>query len=156
MQAIFQPVRHNQKWWYVIPMAPRTKPLFHSLLPQSGQVIDVHNLPIDTDTTSDQKDNNITHSSKVEGTRSWVATQLLHDNEAQIETRSLLDADADDEADPNLATEYNEPTNTDASVDLCIELGSRNMIDMDEDTYIFFTVDIDSFLVIYSYADHNS
>jgi hypothetical protein len=160
MQAIFQPLLHNEKWWYVIPMAPRTKPLFHSLLPESGQ-------PMDTDhtTTSDQRDNNRTPnpSGREEIDGSWVAAQLLHNDVecAHADTGSLLDADADDvdEADPDLAptSEYDEAaSNTDPSVDLCIELGSGDMIDIDEDTNIFLTIDIDPFLVIDSYADHNS
>jgi hypothetical protein len=156
MQAIFQPLLHNEKWWYVIPMAPRTKPLFHSLLPESGQ-------PMDTDTTSDQRDNNRTHPSREEVNGSWVAAQLLHNDVegADLDTGSLLDADADDvdEADPDLAptSEYGEAaSNTDPSVDLCIELGSGDMIDIDEDTNIFLTIDIDPFLVIDSYVDHNS
>jgi hypothetical protein len=118
-------------------MAPRTKPLFHSLLPESGQ-------PIDTDTKSNQR-----------------APQLLHNDEgAHEETGSLLYADAHnvDEADLDLATsEYGEATsNTNPSIDLCIELGSEDMIDIDEDTNIFLTIDIDPFLVIDSYADQNS
>jgi hypothetical protein len=32
MQAIFQPILHNEKWWYVIPMAPPTRLVFHTLL----------------------------------------------------------------------------------------------------------------------------
>jgi hypothetical protein len=110
---------------------------------------------MDTDMTSDQRDNNMTHRSRVEGTGLWVAAQLLHNDEAQIETRSLLHVD-NDEPNPDLATEYGEPSNTDASVDLCIELGSWDMIDIDEDTnYIFLTIDINPFLVIDSYAYHN-
>jgi hypothetical protein len=155
MQAIFQPVLHNEKWWYVIPMAPRTKPLFHSLLPKSGQVVDVHNLPMDTDTTSDQRDGNTTHPSRAEGTGSWIVAQLLHNDEAQIETRSSFDAIEDDEADLDLGTN-GKPSNTNASVDLYIELGSRDMIDINEDTNIFLTIDIDPFVVIDSYVDHNS
>jgi hypothetical protein len=91
---------------------------------------------------------------------------LLHNDVegAHADTRSLLDADADDivdEADPNLAptSEYDEAAsncNIDPSVDLCIELGSGDMIDIDEETNIFLTIDIDLFLVIDSYADHNS
>jgi hypothetical protein len=34
--------------------------------------------------------------------------------------------------------------------------GRMDMIDIDEDTNIFFTIDIDPFLVIDSYADRNS
>jgi hypothetical protein len=63
--------------------------------------------PMDIDMTSDQRDNNRTHPSREEGDGSWVATQFLHNDEGtHAETRSLLDADADDvdEADPNLAT----------------------------------------------------
>jgi carboxylesterase type B len=143
MQAIFQPLLHSQKWWYVIPMAPRTKPLFHSLIPESGQ-------QIDTDTTSDQR----------------ASAQLLHSDEgAREEIGSLLaDADVDnvDEADPDLATsEYGADEaifndTDDPSIDLCIELGSGDLIDIDEDTNIFLTIDIDPFLVIDSYADQNS
>jgi hypothetical protein len=89
---------------------------------------------------------------------------LLHNDVecAHSDTGSLLDADADDvdDADPDLApttSEYDEATsNTDPSVDLCIELGSGDMIDIDEDTNIFLSIDIDPFLVIDSYADHNS
>jgi hypothetical protein len=116
---------------------------------------------MDTDTTSDQRDNNGTHPSREEGEGSWVAAQLLHNDEgAHADTGSLLDANADDvdEADLDLATsEYGEAaSNTDPSVDLYIELGSGDMIDIDEDTNIFLTIDIDPFLVIDSYADHNS
>jgi hypothetical protein len=154
MQAIFQLLLHNEKWWYVIRMAPHTKPLFHSLLPESRQ-------PMDTDTTSDQRDNNRTHPSKEEGDGSWVAAHLLHNDEgAHEEIGNLRDADADnvDEANPYLATlEYGEATNNiDPSVDLCIELGSGNMIDLDKDTNLFLTIDIDPFLVIDSCVDHNS
>jgi hypothetical protein len=119
-------------------MASSTKPLFHSLLPKSGQ-------PIDTDTTSDQR-----------------ARQFLHNDEgAHEEIGSLLaDADADnvDEANLDLATsEYGEATNdNDPSISLCIELGSGLLIDIDEDSNIFLTIDIDPFLVIDSYADQNS
>jgi hypothetical protein len=137
-------------------MAPRTKPLFHSLLPESGQVVDVHNLSMDIDTTSDERDDNRTHPSKAEGIGSWVVAQFLHNDEVQIKTGSLLDVVEDDEADPNLATEYGEPSYTDASVDSCIELGSRDMIDINEETNIFLTIEIDPFLVIDSYVDHNS
>jgi hypothetical protein len=73
-----------------------------------------------------------------------------------FETGSLLDVDVDDKADPDLAIEYGEPSNTNASVDLCIELGSGDMINIDEDTNIFLTIDIDPFLLIDSYVDHNS
>jgi carboxylesterase type B len=123
-------------------MAPRTKPLFHSLIPESGQ-------QIDTDTTSDQR----------------APVQLLHNDEgADEEIGSLLaDADVDnvDEADPDLATsEYGEAifndTDVDPSIDLCIELGSEDLIDIDEDTNIFLTIPIDPFLGIDSYADQNS
>jgi hypothetical protein len=62
----------DKEWWYVIPMEPRTKPLFHSLLPESGQPA------MDTDTTSDQRDNNKTHPCREEVDGSWVAAQLLH------------------------------------------------------------------------------
>jgi hypothetical protein len=114
MSAIFQPLLHNEKWGYVIPMASRTKPLFHSLLLESGH-------PMDTDTTSDRRDNNRTHPSKEEGDGSWAVVQLLHNDEgAHAEIGSLLDADADeyvDEAYLDLATsEYNEvASNTDPS-----------------------------------------
>jgi hypothetical protein len=64
---------------------------------------------------------------------------------AHADTGSLLvDADVDDVDDTN------------PSIDLCIELGSGDMIDIDEDTNIFLSIDIDPFLVIDSYADHNS
>jgi hypothetical protein len=59
MQAIFQPVLHNEKWWYVIPMAPRTKLIFHSLLPEVGWPVDQGtsvDVPIDTYMSSDQPD----------------------------------------------------------------------------------------------------
>jgi hypothetical protein len=115
MQAIVQPLLHSQNWWYVIPMAPRTKPLFHSLIPKSGQ-------QIDTDTTSDQR----------------APAQLLHNDEsAHEEIGSLLvDADVDnvDKADLDLATsEYGEAifNDIDPSIDLCIELGSGDLIDID-------------------------
>jgi hypothetical protein len=81
---------------------------------------------------------------------------------AHADIGSLLNANVDDvdEADPDLAptsSEYDEATsNTDPSVDLCIKLGSGDMIDIDEDTNIFLTIDIDPFLVIDSYDDHNS
>jgi hypothetical protein len=124
-------------------MTPRTKPLFHSLLLESGQ-------SIDTDTTSDPRDNNRTHPSIEEGDGSWVAAQLLHNDEgAHAEIGSLVDADVNDvnETDADLATlEYGEAaSNTDPSVDLYIELGSGDMIDIDEDTNIFLTIDIDPF-----------
>jgi hypothetical protein len=147
MQGIFQPVQHNEKWWYVIPMAPSTKPLFHSLLPELEQVVNLH-LPMDTDTMLDQRDGNTTHPSTAKGTKSWVVVQLLHNDEAQIETGSLFDAIDDYEVDPDLAADGKPINNTDASVDLCIELGSRDMIHIDEDTTIFLTIDIDTFLVI--------
>jgi hypothetical protein len=122
MQAIFQPVLHNEKWWYVIPMAPRTKPLFQSLLPELGQV-DVHFL---TDTyTLDQRNDNTMHPSIAKGTGvgpSWVATQLLYSDQTQIETGNLFDVVDDDEGDPDLAAD-SKPVNTDAFVDLCIKLG---------------------------------
>jgi hypothetical protein len=100
--------------------------------------------------------------SREEGDGSLVAAQLLHNDEgAHAETRSLLDDDADDDVDkvdPDLATsKYAEAaSNTDPSVDLCIDLRSGDMIDIDEDTNIFLTINIDPFLVIDSYADHNS
>jgi hypothetical protein len=102
--------------------------------------------------TLDQRDGNITHPSTAEGTRSWVATQLLPNDEAKIETGSLLDVVDDHEADPDLVVD-DELINTNASVDLCIELGSGDMIDIDEDANMFLTIDIDSFLLINSYAD---
>jgi hypothetical protein len=80
---------------------------------------------------------------------------LLHSDQAKFETRSLFDDVYDDEADPNLATD-DERINTNASIDLCIELGSKDMIDIDEDTNILLTIDIDPFLVIDSYVDQNS
>jgi hypothetical protein len=157
MQAIFQPILHNEKWWYVMRMAPHTKPLFYSLLPETVQVtVDVHNLPMDTDTTSHQRDNNRTHPSRAECDGSWVAVQLLHNDEAHAKTGSLLDADTDDvdESDPDVAMlEYGEASNADASVDLRIELDSEDMIDIDEETNIFLTIDIDPFRVIDFYAD---
>jgi hypothetical protein len=162
MQAIFQPLEYNEKWWYMILMAPRTKPLFHSLLPESGQLMDTDH----TMSTSDQRGNNRTlnPSGREEIDESWVAAQLLHNDVecAHADTGSLLDTDADDvdEADPDLApksSEYDEAAiNTDPSVNLGIELGSGDMIDIDEDTNIFLTINIDPFLVIDSYADHNS
>jgi hypothetical protein len=116
----------------------------------------------DDDMTSDQRDNNRSvHPSREEGDGSWVVAQLLHKDEGtHVDTRSLLDADTDDvdEVDPDLVTlEYGEvASNTDPSIDLCIELGSGDMIDIDEDTNIFLTIDIDLLLVIDSYASHNS
>jgi hypothetical protein len=127
-------------------MAPRTKPLFHSLLPKSGQ-------PMDTDhtTTSDQRDNNRTiyPSDREEVDGSWVVAQLLHNDVecAHADTGSLLDVDVDD---------VDEDSHIDPSVDLCIELGSGDMINIDENTNIFLTINIDPFIVIDSYADHNS
>jgi hypothetical protein len=47
-------------------------------------------------------------------------------------------------------------SNTDPSVNLCIELGSGNMIDINKDTNIFLIIDVDLFLVIDSNVDHNS
>jgi hypothetical protein len=116
---------------------------------------------MNTDTMSDHRDNNRTHPSREEGDKSWVVVQLHHNDEgAHAETGSLLDADADDvdEADLDLAmSEYDEAaSNTDPSVDLCIELGFRNMIDIDEDTSILHTINIYPFFIIHSYADHNS
>jgi hypothetical protein len=85
---------------------------------------------------------------------------LLHNDVegAHADTGSLLDADVNNvnEADPDLAptSKYGEAaSNTDPSVDLCIELGSEDMIDIDEDTNIFLNIDIDPFLVIDSYAN---
>ena len=101
MQVIFQPVLHNEKWPYMIPMAPCTKPLFHSLLLELGQV-DVH-LPMDTDTSV-----STTHPSIAEGTGahpSWVAAQLFDNDLAQIETGSLFDVVDNDDADPDLAAD---------------------------------------------------
>jgi hypothetical protein len=61
---------------------------------------------------------------------------------------------------PTMSTkliQYDEAaSNTDPSIDLCIELCSGDMIDTDEDTNISLTIDIDPFIVIDSYADHNS
>jgi hypothetical protein len=73
----------------------------------------------------------------------------------EFETWSLFDDIDDDQADPDLAA-GGEPINIDASIDLCIGLGSGNMIDIDEGTNILLTIDIDSFLVIDSYVDQNS
>jgi hypothetical protein len=88
---------------------------------------------------------------------------LLHNDEgAHEESGSLLAADANvdnvDEADPDLAmSEYGEAIfNDDRSIDLCIDFGSGDLTDIDEDTNIFLTIDIDPFLVIDSYADQNS
>jgi hypothetical protein len=159
MQAIFQPLLQNEKWWYVIPVAPRTKPLFHSLLPELRQLMDTDHI-----TTSDQRDNNRTiyPSGREEVDGSWVAAQFLHNDVecAHADIGSLLDADVDDvdEADVDLVptSEYDEAaSNTDPFVNLCIELGSGDMIDIDEGTNIFLAFDIDLFLVIDSYADHN-
>jgi hypothetical protein len=120
---------------------------------------------MDADMTSDQRDNNRTQPCREEGDGSWVVPQLLHnDKGAHAETRSLLDVetyDVIDEADPNLATlEYGEAaSNTDPSgemIKLGIKLGSGEMIDIDKDTNIFLTIDIDLFLVIDSYIDGNS
>jgi hypothetical protein len=114
---------------------------------------------------SDQRDNNRTiyPSSREEVDESWVVAQLLHNDVecAHTDTGSLLDADIDDvnEADTDLAptSEYDEAaSNTDPSVDLYIELGSGDMIDIDEDKNISLTIDIYPFLVIDSYVDHNS
>jgi hypothetical protein len=131
-------------------MAPRTKPLFHSLLPELGQV-DVH-LPTDTD-MSNQRDGNTTHPSTTDSTGaspSWVAARLLDSNQAEI---GILFDDADNnQAHQDLVADC-EPINTDASIDLCIELGSRDMIDINEDTNILLTIHIDLFLVIDSYVD---
>jgi hypothetical protein len=123
MHAIFQLLQHNEKWWYVIPMASCTKPLFHSLLPESGQLMDRDH----TTSTSDQRGNNRTlnPSDREEIDGSWVATQLFHNDVecAHADTGSLLDVGADD-VDPDLApttSEYDEAaSNTDPSVDLCI------------------------------------
>jgi hypothetical protein len=78
---------------------------------------------------------------------------LLHNDVecAHADTRSLLDADADDvdEADLDLAPtlEYDEAaSNTDPFADLCIKLGFGDMIDIDKNTNIFLTIDIDPFL----------
>jgi hypothetical protein len=78
---------------------------------------------MDTNETSDQRDNNRTHPSREEADGSWVSAQMLHNHEgAHVESGSLLDADAHDvdEADPDLATsKYGEATrNTDPSVNL--------------------------------------
>jgi hypothetical protein len=86
---------------------------------------------------------------------SWIAAQLLHIDQAEFETGSLFDDVDDDEADIDLAAD-GEPINTDAFIDLCIELGSGDMIEIDEDTNILLTIDIDPFLVIDSYVDQNS
>jgi hypothetical protein len=94
-----------------------------------------------------------------------TAPQLLHNDEGAThkEIGTLLaNADADnyvDEADPDLATsEYGaEAVNdTDPSIDLCIDLGSGDLIDIDEETNIFLTIYIDLFLVIDSYANQIS
>jgi hypothetical protein len=42
------------------------------------------------------------------------------------------------------------------SINLCIKLSSGDMIDINKDTNIFLTIDIDQFLVIDSHANHNS
>jgi hypothetical protein len=136
-------------------MAPRTKLLFHSLLLELGQV-DVH-LSMDTD-TSDQRDGNTTHPSTTDSIGagpSWVVAQLLNIDQTEFETGSLYDDIDDDQGDLDLATD-GESINTDASTDLCIELGFEDMIDIDEDTNKLLTIDIDPFLVIDSYVDQNS
>jgi hypothetical protein len=133
-------------------MAPRTKPLFYSLLPELGQV-NIH-LPTDTD-MSDQRDDNTTHPSTVDSIGadpSWVVVRLLNSDQVEFETRSLFADVDDDQADLDLATD-GKPINTDASIDLCIELGSGDMIDIDEDTNILLTIDNDPFLVIDFYVD---
>jgi xanthine/CO dehydrogenase XdhC/CoxF family maturation factor len=103
-------------------MAPRTKPLFLSLLPESRQSMDT-----DHTTTSDQRDNNRTYPSREEVDGSWVVAQLLHNDVegTHADTRNLLDVDANDvvEAKPNLAptSEYDEAaSNTDPSVVVCL------------------------------------
>jgi hypothetical protein len=113
--------------------------------------------------TSDQRDNNRIHPSGEEVDGSWVAVQLLYNDVegAHADIGSLLDADADDidEADPDLAptSKYDETdSNIDPSVNSYIELGSENMIDINEDTNIFLAIDIDPFFVIDSYANNNS
>jgi hypothetical protein len=100
---------------------------------------------MDTDTTSDQRDNNRIHPSREEVDGSWVVARLLHNDVegAHADTGNILDDDAYD---------VDEASNIDASVDLCIELASGDMIDTNK----FLTIDIDPFLVIDSYADHNS
>jgi hypothetical protein len=90
------------------------------------------------------------------GTRaspSWVV-ESLQDYQVQSETGSLFDNVVDDEVNLDLAMD-GKPINTNASVDLCIELGSGDIIDIDEDTNILLTIDINLFLIIYSYVHKN-
>jgi hypothetical protein len=64
MQAIFQLVLHNKKWWYVISMAPPTRPVFHTLLPADSNmaaldpVADVDPKPLDHDELLQNVDDN--------------------------------------------------------------------------------------------------
>jgi hypothetical protein len=74
----------------------------------------------------------------------------LLDDIDNVEAAIFDDADSD-EANQDLA---NESINTDASLDLCIELGSRDMIDIDKDANL--SIDIDLFFVIDAYVDQNS
>jgi hypothetical protein len=52
-----------------------------------------------------------------------------------------------DQVDQDLVADC-KPINTDASIDLCIELGSGDIIYIDEYTNILLTIDIDPFLVL--------
>jgi hypothetical protein len=72
---------------------------------------------------SDQRDGNTTHPSTIEGIGAgllWVVLQLLHNDHAQIKTRSPFDVVDNDEVDQDLAMD-GEPINTDAFIDLCIK-----------------------------------
>jgi hypothetical protein len=96
--------------------------------------------------TSGKRDDNTTHPSTVDSTRagpSWVTVQLLNSDQAEFESWSLFDDIDDDQADPNLLV-GGEPINIDAFIDLCIELGSGDMIDIDANTNILLTINIDS------------
>jgi hypothetical protein len=77
----------------------------------------------------------------------------LLDDINDVEAAIFDDVDSD-QVDQDLA---NESININASIDLCIELGSRDLIDIDEDANIFLTIDFyDSFLVVDSYVNQNS
>ena len=127
LQAIFQPVLHNEKWWYVIPMVPRTRPVFHTLL-----LADSNMAALDSVADADPK---------------------RFDDDECLQN---VDYNHDDvQNDPDLQAEDVDDIDS-SSLDLCIEIGSGDMIDVDEDGSLDLFIDIDPFLVIDNFVDQHS
>jgi hypothetical protein len=80
----------------------------------------------------------------------YVVVQLLDDVD-NIEVAIFDDADSDQADQANLR---HESIKTDVCIDLCIELGSGDMIDIDQDANL--SMDIDPFVVIDAYVNQNS